>query len=174
MIAVRFPVPLTNPITGLAGICLALSLLLSSCQDPTAEVTVISDSDESSAPLPEVVNQPSAQGQGKDWRLTAWTQNSQMISLVPDVEVFLRLEEAQISGSGGCNQYSAAYRVEGDRMIIEPLRSTRRACDGPVMEQETKFFTALQSAHHVTRGSDDSLTVAYGEASTAGLLFLSP
>ena len=174
MIASRFPVPLTNSITGLVGICLALGLLLFSCEDSTAEVTVISDSDESYASLPEVVNQPFAQGQEKDWQLTAWTQNSQTISLVPKVTVSLKLEESQISGSGGCNQYSAAYRVEGDRMIIEPLRATRRTCDGPVMEQETKFFAALQATHHVTQESDESLTIAYGEASTAGLLFLSP
>lgn len=175
MTANRFSTALTHPMTGLTGLCLAVGLLLSSCQDSTAEVAVISDSGESSAPPSEVASQPSAPMQGTDWRLTAWTHNGQPVPLVPDVEVSLKLEASLISGSGGCNRYSAAYRVEGDRVVaIGPLRSTRRACSGPVMEQETQFFAALQAAHRVTMRDDESLAIAYGETSTAGLLELSP
>ena len=79
-----------------------------------------------------------------------------------------------MSGSGGCNQFGAAYRLEGDRVIVDPLQSTRRACKGPIMEQEARFFAVLQQVRQVTLENNQQLTLTYGEEPTAGSLVFSP
>ncbi len=53
-----------------------------------------------------------------------------------------------ISGSSGCNTYSGSYKVDGNRVTISQIISTQMACSQPagVMEQETQFLVALQTA----------------------------
>ena len=58
-------------------------------------------------------------------------------------------ESGQISGSGGCNNYSGSYKSDGVGSIeIGPLASTMMACADPegVMDQEMQFLAALQAA----------------------------
>jgi heat shock protein HslJ len=53
--------------------------------------------------------------------------------------------DGSVAGSGGCNRYSAEYVLEGDRLAIGPLASTRKACLEPkgVGEQEVAYLAAL-------------------------------
>lgn len=53
-----------------------------------------------------------------------------------------------VSGTGGCNQYTGDYRVDGDRIAIGPLASTMAFCDQPpgVSDQESSFLSLLQRA----------------------------
>ncbi len=55
----------------------------------------------------------------------------------------------EINGSGGCNNFFGTYELNGERLIIGPLASTKKACMGPKMDQEYKFLDALKNAHHV-------------------------
>ncbi len=56
-----------------------------------------------------------------------------------------------LSGSGGCNGYSASYSVSGDEIKIGNTISTQMACLGAgVMQQEQRFFKALETAHMIT------------------------
>lgn len=179
----RSPITVIKTMSALAGSLFTLTLFLSSCNDSTAEVSVNSDADQShhEASNPTMISDMLSsedifaliQSQ-PNWRLTSWTQEGQAISLVPEVNVSLTFEQAQISGTGGCNQYMANYRVEGDRIIVEPLQATRRACDGLIMEQETKFFAALKGVHQVTLENNERLTLNYGEQSTTSSLIFSP
>ncbi|ESA36525.1 hypothetical protein N836_07055 [Leptolyngbya sp. Heron Island J] len=181
----RSPIAVTTTVAALAGNLFALSLFLASCQDSTSEVSVISDSDEShsiasdSAMSSGILQFPPedlfalAQSQ-PNWRLTSWTQDGQAIALMPEVNISLNFEQTQISGTGGCNQYMTNYRVEGDRIIVDPLQATRRACDQPIMEQETMFFAALKGVHQVTLENNEQLTLTYGEEATTGSLIFSP
>ena len=50
-----------------------------------------------------------------------------------------------VSGSAGCNDYNGSYTLDGDKVTIGPLATTRKACEQPVMDQETAFLTALQT-----------------------------
>jgi len=55
-------------------------------------------------------------------------------------------EDGRVSGSGGCNQYTATWTRDGSTLRFSPAASTRRMCPGEgVMEQEQAFFTAMQS-----------------------------
>ena len=53
----------------------------------------------------------------------------------------------QVSGSGGCNRITGAFTLEGDRVHLGPLASTRMACVSG-MQQEQRF---LESLNHVER-----------------------
>ena len=138
----------------------------SSSPGPDVAVTTNTPTPPSESPAPDQ-NQP-------NWRLTRWVQNNQPVSLLPEVPISLDWQQGRVSGSGGCNQFGAAYRLEGDRVIVDPLQSTRRGCDGPIMDQETRFFAALQQVRQVTLENNQQLTLTYGEGSTAGSLVFSP
>ena len=70
-------------------------------------------------------------------------------AVAPGVVSTLTLTAAgSAEGSGGCNNFHGTYSLEGDTLRFGPIASTRRACPPPVMEQETRFFAALDA----TRG----------------------
>jgi len=50
----------------------------------------------------------------------------------------------RVSGQGGCNRYNAAFDLSGEGLSIGPAAATRMACVASVMEQEQRFFSALQ------------------------------
>ncbi len=56
--------------------------------------------------------------------------------------------KGEMNGNGGCNNFGGTYEINGSRLIIGPIMSTKKACMGPAMNTETEFFTALQKAHH--------------------------
>jgi heat shock protein HslJ len=53
----------------------------------------------------------------------------------------------RLSGSGGCNEYSAAYTTPASNSItISQPASTMMACAEPVMQQEAQYFSLLPTA----------------------------
>lgn len=174
--------------TVLAVNLFTFSLLLSACKDSTAGVSVISNPGSSSPPTPNPdANSgisssvppslsPSPGQNQPSWRLTAWTRNGKPVPLLPGVEVSLGIatQEGQINGFGGCNQYGAAYHLVGDRVVVDPLRATRRACDGPIMAQEETFLAALQQVNQINLKAGERLTLTYGEKNAAGSLVFAP
>jgi heat shock protein HslJ len=53
----------------------------------------------------------------------------------------------KLSGSGGCNQYSAGYTTTASNGItITQPTSTMMACEVPVMQQETQYLSLLPTA----------------------------
>jgi len=64
--------------------------------------------------------------------------------------LFVRFDsDGNMNGNGGCNNFGGSYELNGERLIIGPIMSTKMACMGPAMDQEIQFFDALQKAHHV-------------------------
>ncbi len=47
-------------------------------------------------------------------------------------------------GSGGCNHWFAPYTLDGDSLSFGKIGSTRKLCAEALMEQEHRFFQALQ------------------------------
>ena len=54
--------------------------------------------------------------------------------------------DGKITGSGGCNRFFAQARVDGDRISIGKAGATMMACPEALMNQEQKFFAALEKA----------------------------
>ncbi len=55
-------------------------------------------------------------------------------------------DEGKVFGDSGCNRFTGAYKVKGDRITIGPLASTLMACDQARMDAEQTFLTRLQAA----------------------------
>ena len=54
--------------------------------------------------------------------------------------------EGKVVGFSGCNRLFGAYSVDGPRLRLSPLGTTKMACIGPAMEVERRFLDALGRA----------------------------
>jgi heat shock protein HslJ len=68
--------------------------------------------------------------------------------------------DGRVHGRGGCNRYFGSSTIEGDQMSFGPLGSTKMACAEALMDQETRFFQALESAERWTI-DDQGLLLIY-------------
>lgn len=69
--------------------------------------------------------------------------------LVPTTSISAEFnEDGQVSGSSGCNSYSAQYEVDGDEIEfnMELTAMTMMACPEPIMNQEAAYLVALEKA----------------------------
>lgn len=57
-------------------------------------------------------------------------------------------EDGRLTGTAGCNNYSATYEIDGDQISIGPAIATRMACGEPegIMDQEMAYLAALEQA----------------------------
>lgn len=55
------------------------------------------------------------------------------------------LDNGRVAGRGGCNRYSAALELGNGTLRIREVVSTKMACVPALMDQETRFFDALQA-----------------------------
>lgn len=71
-----------------------------------------------------------------------------VVSLAAGTRVTLQFgADGRVSGSAGCNSYTATYEADGRRIRIGPAAATRRMCAGAgMMEQEHAFLRALEAA----------------------------
>ena len=85
---------------------------------------------------------------GATWLMTSYNNGRGAVqSALAGVEVTAIFgEDGTLSGNSGCNTYSAAYTVDGDKIEIGPARTTRKMCPQPVMTQETAYLKALEGA----------------------------
>lgn len=96
-----------------------------------------------------------------DWVLVNYFNGADaIVSVILDTEITARFEDGQVSGSAGCNTYSAGYELDGNDISIGPAASTQIFCGEPegVMDQELAYLTALQSATTFEMGVDGQLT----------------
>lgn len=97
------------------------------------------------------------------WRLMALPGQT----LPPTTErtaLTARFSEGRVQGFSGCNQYTGAYALEGDRLVFGPLAGTLMACPEPAAALEGAFRTALTGAMRVAiRGDELTLTPVVGD-----------
>ncbi len=55
-------------------------------------------------------------------------------------------ETKKVAGNGSCNRFFGPAEISGDAIKLGPLGATRMACSEAVMNQETKYMSALQAA----------------------------
>ncbi|NVK57515.1 MAG: META domain-containing protein [Alteromonadaceae bacterium] len=60
----------------------------------------------------------------------------------------------RVAGTTGCNQYTAGLEVDGDKLSVTQIVTTRRACAPALNNQEQRFLAALQSVTTVTYVQD--------------------
>ncbi len=85
----------------------------------------------------------------------------------------LRFEEAdRISGSTGCNRYSAAVDTDKNAFLVSQAVTTRMACSTAIAMQEQRFLNALNDATRYQIESDTWLVI-YDKADKPRLKLIS-
>ena len=64
---------------------------------------------------------------------------------------------ASVGGEAGCNSYTGTYGTNGSFLRVGPLATTRKACEQPIMDQETAFLAALQGVAKIEQRADTLL-----------------
>ena len=95
---------------------------------------------------------------GESWRVVSYFDGERAMAhpiLGAEIDAVFGAD-GRVAGSAGCNNYSAAYRIEASGIAIGPVAATRRFCAEPpgVMEQETRYLEALQSATTLRRDAE--------------------
>jgi heat shock protein HslJ len=101
---------------------------------------------------------------GTSWTLMAYRKTSP----IPGTTITAVFEDGRVHGSAGCNSYSGAYKVSGDRITVSEIAITEMACLEPegVMEQETTFIQLLSDARTLKLTDGQMQTFAGHEALT--------
>lgn len=93
---------------------------------------------------------------GTSWTVTGFNNGRQaVVSPLPDTVLTLSFRDGRVSGDAGCNTFVGTYTLDGDRLAVGRLATTRKACPGKgVMEQERQYVAALEgvTAWTIDRG----------------------
>ena len=84
-----------------------------------------------------------------DWEVTAFLSGDAVSSPLPGTELTASFgADGTLTGSGGCNTYTAAFTTDRGDIEIDSPAATRKACAAPegVMEQEAAYLAALPAA----------------------------
>jgi heat shock protein HslJ len=85
--------------------------------------------------------------EGVQWEVSGYNNGRQaVVGPLVGTRLTLMFEDGQISGFSGCNRFRGLFEVEGNALTIQPLATTRKACEHAVMVQEQEFLRALESA----------------------------
>jgi heat shock protein HslJ len=87
---------------------------------------------------------------GTSWQVTNINNGKQAVtSLIADSKLTSVFgTDGKLSGSAGCNNYTANYKIEAKKVKIGTIIATRKMCAKPtgVMQQEVLFLKALATA----------------------------
>lgn len=150
----------------LLSVLLAAALLLSACS-PAAEPAAVTDAPPATAvpaqpttaptqpPAPTATTQPEPPAlpagaglEGVTWTLATYLDAAGVSQTVlANTQVTAVFADAKVSGTAGCNNYFASYKLDGDKLSIAPAGSTMMFCAVPagVMDQESAYLKALES-----------------------------
>lgn len=95
------------------------------------------------------VDQPAdPTGRAEGLRGTAWVlEDLAGAGVVDRVQATLEFaEDGTVSGNGSCNRFHGTVTVTDDAISFSPQAATRMMCPEAVMQQETAYLAALESA----------------------------
>jgi heat shock protein HslJ len=88
---------------------------------------------------------------GTSWRLVDLDGGQEPVLAEP--EITLDIEDAQISGFAGCNNYNGSVTVNQEfpnELTVGPISTTQMACEDPIAQQESLYLTRLASVYRWT------------------------
>lgn len=102
--------------------------------------------------------------EGTTWLLEAGSIGALVETVPTGARVDLTLESGQAGGTAACNSYRGGYTLEGDGLTFESFATTQMACDGPLMELESAYLTALDAVSGWEIDADGVLVLTGGQA----------
>lgn len=98
---------------------------------------------------------------GTSWTLIAYQEDGGEMVRADAYATLHFSEDGIVSGTSGCNSYSAEYRSGGDEIAFISPTSTLMYCTGEgVMEQEGRFLFLLEQIHSYQ--IDGDILMMYG------------
>jgi heat shock protein HslJ len=71
-------------------------------------------------------------------------------------------EAGRVAGRGGCNRFFGGVEIAGESIKFGQMGATRMACAEALMNQDDRYFKALESAERYTRNGDELLVYVRG------------
>ncbi|MCC5794669.1 MAG: META domain-containing protein [Chromatiales bacterium] len=96
---------------------------------------------------------------GLDWRVHALNGET----VTGEAPTLRFAADRRVSGSGGCNRWTAGWELTGESLTISRAASTMMACAEPAMAQERRFLTLLAGVRGFSVGQDGTLELLGGE-----------
>jgi len=126
------------------------------------------------SPSPHPSSAPSAPSirlEQTAWVLTSFATETGQENVLSNTTVTANFDNGNITGSAGCNRYSAGYQLSGNGIAISSITSTLMYCTAPdgVMTQETTYLLLLKNVTAYAI-SNDRLTLS-NELGDAQLVF---
>jgi heat shock protein HslJ len=109
---------------------------------------------------------------GTSWELVSFRNETGMQAIIDGTTITAVFgKDGTLSGSAGCNHYTATYATDDDAFSLSEIAWTEMYCLSPegIMRQETDYLTALKNAVQFA-GSNQELTL-WGENGTLLLEF---
>jgi heat shock protein HslJ len=101
-----------------------------------------------------------------EWRLKDLGDSG----VINNLQTTLRFDSRdRISGQGGCNRYTAPVKLAVGRLTVSAIASTKKLCSPAVMNQENRYFQALQNAERVS--SEGPYLLVYSQNLNVSLRF---
>jgi heat shock protein HslJ len=105
---------------------------------------------------------------GTLWTLVGYGDPSGLSEVEAGTTITAVFDEQDITGSAGCNSYTASYSTQDGQISVGPAATTRMACPAG-MDQETAYLEALQqSSTYQVLGQQLTLS---NEAGDGALIF---
>jgi heat shock protein HslJ len=145
-------------LAGLAAGILVLLVCLCGCTTPpvqppaTTPPTTAAPATQVQTPVPATLPAQDTLS-GITWYLIAFNQAGTSKSVLPGTAITAFFDnQGMVTGSAGCNQYSAAYQATLTSLSIKAPASTKMSCSDPpgTMAQETTYLTTIQGASSYT------------------------
>jgi len=94
------------------------------------------------------------------WNLEHYGDPASPQAAIPDARPTLSFTETEISGSTGCNTFSAMYTIQGNTIqITDPIQTLMSCSDQNIIDQEKAVTDLLINANQIAWVSD-TLTLA--------------
>ncbi len=106
---------------------------------------------------PEPTEEPPA---GSDLEGIEWVLDDTL----PDTEMTALFQDGTLSGSSGCNTYSATYQINGNNLVISSPVATEMACAEEIMTQESEYLANLMAAQSYRVKGDQLKITGSGQA----------
>ena len=105
-----------------------------------------------------------------EWQLVSWDENQPLA----DEPATLSFTKDRLSGSSGCNRYTAGYAIQDNIIKVGVIAATRMACPEALMTQENLLLSALEGAKVYTINPQNQLQIAYIKQKKLGILTFKP
>ena len=72
--------------------------------------------------------------------------------------------DGSANGSGGCNRFTTSTTIDGSNLSFKPAAATRMMCPPALMDQEQKFFSALERTRSYAIDADTGKLLLHDDA----------